>query len=155
MTRMPKPFFYLLVLGVMLTAVLPLSVGQEKPRVIRLKVFYDGQEKPVPDQIIMKPSFNKPSVTIPIHNGEFELPPDLDPMAIVFSFDLIDENIKFPLFTTMLDDVKSLSVYLGEQQFKKFKLPEEVNIKESCIVELTKSKSWLIIPINQCRSKPK
>ena len=49
---MSKPFPHLLVLGVIL-ALIPFSVGQGKPSVIRLKVFHNGQERPNPNQITL------------------------------------------------------------------------------------------------------
>jgi len=153
---MSKPFPHLLVLGLMLSLI-PLSVGQNKPTVIRLKVFHDGQERPTPDQITLR--FDKQTLNIPITKGAFEVPLQvLTASDVGISADIDQSHITTVIPQQSFVGIISWEISTADKRYGKdvdYAVPKGANIPKSCII--------LFIPINSdgwwmfdphCRSKP-
>ena len=154
---MPKPFPHLLVLGAMLLSI-PFSIGQEKPAVIRLKVFYDGQESPMPDQITL--SIDKQTLTISIKNGRFEVPSQvLTASEVGVSADIDQNHISTAIPHESFVEMFSWEISIADKRYGKdvdYIVPKGANIPKSCIIAF--------IPMNEdgwamfdphCRSKRK
>jgi hypothetical protein len=154
---MLKPFPHLLVLGLIVSS-LPLSVGQEKPTVIRLKVFHDGQERPIPTQITL--GFNKKTLSIPITKGAFEVPSQvLTTSDIGISVDIDQSHITTVIPQQSFVGIFSWEISIADKRYGKdvdYAVPKGANIPKSCIIVFVPLNSdgwWMFDP--HCRSKRK
>ena len=155
--KMPKPFPNLPVLGVIL-ALIPFSVGQGKPSVIRLKVFHNGQERPNPNQITL--IFDKKKLAIPIKNGAFEVPSQL-PFAsdVEIIADIDQSRIMTSIPPESFVDMFSWEISIADKRYGKdvyYAVPKGAEIPKSCIfvfIPLNSDGWWMFDP--HCRSKQK
>jgi hypothetical protein len=152
-----KSLTHLLVLGVMLLRI-SFSMGQDKPVVIRLKVFHDGQEKPVPDQITLH--FNKQTLKIPIKKGAFEVSPQfLAETEVGIGVDIDRSHIDTAVPKESFVNVFSWEISIADKQYGKdveYAVPKGADIRKSCImvvVPLDRDGWWMFDP--RCRSKRK
>jgi len=122
---------------------MPFSMGQKKPAVIRLKVFHDGQERPAPNRIPL--SFDKQTLHIPIKNGAFEIPLQALPASDVnFSADIDRIHITMVITPESFADIFSWEISIADKQYGKdfdCAVPAEADIRKSCIV--------VFLPINR------
>ncbi len=155
---MPKILAHLhLVLGVLL---LPLSsvAGQEKPTIIRLKVFHDGQERPAPSQITF--SVDKQMLKIPIKNGTFEVPPQaLTAPNVELSMDLDQSHITTGILQESFVDIFAWEISIADKRYGKdvdYAVPKGASLAKSCIVLFVPlyRDGWLMFDPH-CRSKRK
>jgi hypothetical protein len=154
---MLKPFPHLLVLGLMLS-LLPLSVAQNKPTVIRLKVFHDAQERPTPDKIILR--VDKQTLNIPITKGAFEVPSQvLTATDVGISADIDQSHITTVIPQRSFVGIYSWEISIADKRYGKdvdYAVPKGANILKSCIfvfVPLNSDGWWMFDP--HCRSKRK
>ncbi len=154
---MPKSFPHLLVLGVMF-CVMPLSIGQEKPMVIRLKVFHDGQERPAPNQITF--GFDKQTLKIPIKDGAFEVPSKvLTASDVEISADIDQSHITTGISPESFADMFSWEISIADKRYGRdvdYAVPKGANIPKSCIIvflPINRDGWWMFDP--HCRSKRK
>jgi hypothetical protein len=157
MPRKTRCFFYWLVLGAMLLPI-PFLMGQEKPIVIRLKVFHDGQESPTPNQITL--SFDKQRLNIPVKNGTFEVPSKvLTASEVGVSADIDKSHVSTAIPHEFFEDIFSWEISIADKRYGEdvdYVVPKGANLPRSCIIA--------IIPTNRdggamfdphCRTKPK
>lgn len=154
---LPDHLTRLIVLGVMILQI-PFSMGQDKPVVIRLKVFHDGQERPVPDQITL--SFDKQTRKIPLKKGAFEVPSQFLAAAEVgIGVDIDRSHIDTVVPKESFVNVFSWEISIADKQYGKdveYAVPKGADIRKSCImvvVPLDRDGWWMFDP--HCRSKRK
>jgi len=157
MKAMPKSFPHLLVLGVVLSLI-PLSAGEEKPAVIRLKIFHDAQERSAPDLITLK--FDKQTLNIPVKNGTFDVPAQvLTASDIGISADIDQSHITTVIPQQSFVGIFSWEISIADKRYGKdvdYAVPKGANIPESCIIVFIPLNSdgwWMFDP--HCRSKRK
>lgn len=157
MHRIMKPFPHLLVFGVVL-AMVPLSMAQEKSTAIKLRIFYNGQERPVPDQITLK--FKKHTLSISLVNGAFEVPSGVLPKSkVAFSAELENSYIATVLPAETLLDVSSLEILIADKSYGDsygYVVPRRAKISNSCIIVFSpKEVDGYLMFDPHCRSKRK
>ncbi len=133
-------------------------LGQQKPTIIRLKVFHDGQENPTPNQITL--SVDKQPLTIPVKNRAFEVPSQfLSASEVGVSADIDQNHISTAIPHESFVDIFSWEISIADKRYGKdvdYIVPKGANIPKSCIIAF--------IPLNRdgwamfdphCRSKRK
>jgi hypothetical protein len=132
---MPKLLPHLFVLGLMIIPI-PFSTVQEKPAVIRLKVFHDGQEAAAPSRITL--SFDKQALKVPVENGRFAVPSQvLTAPEVGISTDMGQSHIATVIPKQSFVDVFSWEISIADKHYGKdvdYAVPKGANITKSCIV---------------------
>lgn len=116
-----------------------LSLGQEKPMVIKLEIKSNGRVQPTPSYVTF--SIGSTLIRLPLKDGRFEIPPKLHPTTAPLTFlvkskhdlvrisNLSRNEFQYEDWTLLLADSK----YDSDNQWV---VPRGASIKTSCILVL-------------------
>jgi len=137
-----------------------LSAAQERATVVKLTVKHDGQERPAPDHVTL--SFDSHSLQIPVHQGKFEVPPEVvGARKVAFAADVEGDRVRITGIFGRKFLYEDWTLLLAEKDYGQgyqwiLQKAKHAEIRSSCILEFepTDEGEGTAVFVPHCRTKP-